>query len=83
MLKTQCGDTENPRFSGNVIWEKVERLKREDKVGISESLRTNPCIYLRCKNENLKTRRHRLTSQVECSTSEGILHRGTGWARLV
>lgn len=38
---------------------------------------TNPCRYLRCKNENLKTRRRRLKSQVECLIPEGILHGGT------
>lgn len=48
-------NTENTRLNGNVIWEKV---KLEDKLGIFESLKTNPYKYPRCKNENLKTRRY-------------------------
>lgn len=53
VLKTQCGATENTRFSGSVIWEKVERQKQEDKVGISESLRQILAGILRCKNERI------------------------------
>lgn len=54
-LKTVEINTENTRFNRNVIWEK---LKLDDMLGIVESLKTNPCKYPRCKNENVKTRRH-------------------------
>jgi len=33
-------------------------MKPEDKLGVSESLKINPCKYPRCRNENLKIRRH-------------------------
>lgn len=55
VVKTLEINTENTRLNGNVIREKV---KLEDKLGIFENLKTNPCKYPRCKNENLKTRRH-------------------------
>lgn len=54
-------NTENTRLNRNVIWEKVKKL--EDKLGIFESLKTNPCKYPRRKNENLKI-----------GISEDILH---------
>lgn len=38
-------------FNGNVIWEKVGKLKLQDMLGIFENLRTNLCKYLRCKYE--------------------------------
>lgn len=53
VLKTQCAATENPRFSGNAIWEKAERQKQEDKVGTSESLRQILAGILRCRNERI------------------------------